>query len=117
MRVDRTTERECAALSDNPSLNDGSLYVWGAPSSNANILAVSYIDPLDITIENADLVDFPAEWFLPLAYMLAKEVGTEYSVSDARYQQISLKADEYYDTVLGNDVEDTSTSIEVSYRE
>ena len=56
---------------------------------------VTYIRPINITSDNGETVDFPSEWFLPLAYMLAQEMIPEVDTPDQASAMIDKLADKY----------------------
>ena len=78
-----------------PQLTDGILNVYKAPVDNNSFLNVTYIRPINITVDNGENVDFPSEWFLPLSYMLAQEMSPEVDTPDQATATIDKLAEKY----------------------
>lgn len=60
-----------------------------APTWNVLMKAVQ---PLNNAVALTDVLDFPAEYYLPLKWLLAYEIANEYPVSDSRYARIEKRA-------------------------
>jgi hypothetical protein len=58
-------------------------------------------------------VDFPAEWYLPLAYKVAEMLCDEYYVTPTEQQLIKMKSDELMGNVLAFDNSGDSIRIEL----
>lgn len=82
-----------------PQLTDGVLYVYKVPSNNFQCLSITYTRPLEITDVNGDLVDFPAEWYLPLTYFLAYALLPQFPTPGQMAQDIKDKASFYGEMV------------------
>lgn len=78
-----------------PQLTDGKLSIYKSPVDNNSFLNVTYIRPINITVDNGDNVDFPSEWFLPLTYMLAQQMMAKVSTPDQATQEINQLAEKY----------------------
>jgi hypothetical protein len=88
--------------------DDGVLYVWPAPDTNAAsdyTLEYTYLRRIDDMVASTDDLDMPQEWLDPVIWMLADDLETEYPVNDARLAaKIERKAIEakqvldYWDT-------------------
>lgn len=78
-----------------PQLINGVLNIYRAPANDNAQLNVTYIRPLNITPDNGDEVDFPSEWFLPLAYMLAQQMMPEIDTPDQSVSAINALAEKY----------------------
>lgn len=78
-----------------PQLTDGILSIYKSPVDSNAKLNVTYIRPINITIDNGENVDFPSEWFLPLAYMLAQEMTPEVDTPDQATATINSLAEKY----------------------
>lgn len=96
-----------------PQLGLGELYVWPTAYNNQNIMNFTYIRPIEVTEQNADQVDFPAEWYLPLAYKVAEMLCDEYYVTPTEQQLIKMKAEELMANVLAFDNSGDSIRIEL----
>jgi len=60
-------------------------------SSTWNVL-LKAVQPLQNVVNLTDVLDFPAEYYLPLKWLLAYEIANEYPVSDSRYARIEKRA-------------------------
>lgn len=99
-----------------PQLADGRLYIWQTANNVNQLAKFTYIRPLEINEDTADAPDFPSEWFLPLAYNLAYQIGPEYRLSDQRLATLKIIADEKLENALGHDQEDSSLNIMPDFR-
>lgn len=99
-----------------PQLTDGRLYIWQTAHNVNQLAKFTYIRPIEITEETADAPDFPSEWFLPLAYNLAYQIGPEYRQPQGRMVQLKAIADELLEDVLGHDQEESSLNIMPDFR-
>jgi hypothetical protein len=50
------------------------------------------LQPLQNPVLLTDVIDFPAEYYLPFKWCLAYEIANEYPVSDSRYARIEKRA-------------------------
>lgn len=110
---DKSTQGNTSNYYYSPQLTNGELYVWPTAYSDQNVLRFTYIRPIDINVNNVDQVDFPAEWYLPLAYKLAEMLCDEYYVTSAEQQLIKLKSDELMGNVLAFDNSGDALRIEL----
>ncbi len=94
-----------------PQLTDGRVYIWQTANNVNQLAKFTYIRPLEINEDTADVPDFPAEWFLTLAYNLAYQIGPEYRLPDNRLANIKAIADEMLEDALGHDQEESSLNI------
>ena len=97
-----------------PQLTDGLLYVWQPASNNQGLLPITYIRPLEVTDDNADEVDFPAEWYDLLSYGTANMLIAEYEVADKVQMKVESKYAELLEQALGFD-NDGFLSVEIDY--
>lgn len=98
-----------------PTLKDGGLYVWSTAASNEQLAYFTYVRPTKITNENADKIDFPSEWFIPISAMLTKLLMRKFPAKPERAVQIKLASDEAEDEILGFDNEDSSIKFTVDH--
>lgn len=96
---DKSTQGSVMAWYYSPQLTDGNLYVFKTPSSDSQILKITYTRPLYITDANGDLVDFPSEWFLPLVYMLANALLPQFPAPDQLVMEIKNNMNMYAELV------------------
>lgn len=75
-----------------PTRDNGRLYIWQTASDVDQLVLFTGDTPLEITEENADNPDFPAEWFEMLSWGLASLIGHEYGIPDARQNKLDVKA-------------------------
>lgn len=94
-----------------PNLTNGRLYVWQTASDVNQIVLFSGDTPLEITQENSDNPDFPAEWFEMLSWGLASLIGPEYGIPDNRQLKLDAKAFEEKEDALDWDEEGGSLLI------
>ena len=99
-----------------PLLTDGRLYLWQTANNVNQVAKFTYIRPLEINEDTADLPDFPSEWFLPLAYNLAYQIGPEYRQPPGRLADLKAIADEMLENALGHDQEESSLNIMPDFR-
>lgn len=97
--ADKTLTGSVQAWYYSPQLTDGILSIYKAPTNNNSFLNITYVRPINIAVNNGDDIDFPSEWFLPLAYMLAEEMMTEVDTPDQAAQNISMLASKYSQSV------------------
>lgn len=84
---------------------DATLYVWPTPSSSRDILQLNVQRQLDEVNILQDDLDYPAEWFLPLATNLAKIASTKHGTPQFDYYRVRELADEQYERAKGFDNE------------
>jgi hypothetical protein len=60
--------------------------------SSAWSVIMRALQPLNNVVALTDVLDFPAEYFSPLKFLLAYEIANEYPISDARYARIERRA-------------------------
>jgi hypothetical protein len=92
---DKTVTGSVQAWYYSPQITDGILSIYKAPLNNTSLLNVTYIRPINITVDNGDNVDFPSEWFLPLSYMLAEQMGPEIDTPDQSWDAITTLSAKY----------------------
>lgn len=76
-----------------PQLTAGVFYVWPVPSDTTYSAYISIQRPVQDIVTSTQTFDVEREWFLPLRWMLADEVGPEYEVDLATLKMISTRAD------------------------
>lgn len=98
-----------------PTLTNGELYVWQVANSINQILRFTYVDVISIPTDTDDLLDIPSEWYMPLKWTLAAELGPGYGLPDNRQGVLELKAKNALEEVLGFDVERDSMSLQPDF--
>ncbi len=94
-----------------PKMVNGRLYIWQTASDVNQLVLFSGDTPLEITEDNADNPDFPAEWFEMLSWGLAALIGPEYGIPDNRQAKLDAKAFEEKEDALSWDEESGSLLI------
>jgi hypothetical protein len=90
-----------------PQRIQGILYVWptgSAATDYIQLIVQRSLDDFDDPV-GLDDVDYPQEWYLPLAYGLAKAIAPKFGLPDTDYRRIVLQAEEYYEMARGFDSE------------
>lgn len=98
-----------------PALTNGELYVWQVANSINQVLRITYIDPIDIPTNTADQLEFPSEWYLPLKWAIADELGPGYGVSTERQIILKQNAATTLQEVLDFDVDRSSMSLQPDF--
>lgn len=110
---DKATQGQTSNYYYSPQLTAGELYVWPTAQSNLNVLRMTYIDPLEVVVNNIDAPQFPDEWQECLAYMLAVRLMDEYGLPQDRQAALKLKADEMFSENLAFDNDADPMFIEI----
>lgn len=93
-------------------LTNGVLNVWPSPDTNFatnSTLQILYHKPYDdMDVSSTDDFEFPSEWYEAIKYGLAVRLAPEYGVPRLERRELMVEANEYKDTVMAWDQEDTS---------
>ena len=81
----------------------GKLYVWNAPSTAVEYLNFTAEREIAIIVDSTDTFDLPAEWYLAIAYNLARLLVPKIGCSTERAQIIRAEAQDYLDQALSFD--------------
>jgi len=84
----------------------GTVNIWPVTNVSGYSLYLSYQRPIMDVINATDTFDIPQEWFLPLKWLLAKEVGLSYTVNLQKWQMIKAEAEGALKAVADFAVED-----------
>jgi hypothetical protein len=95
-----------------PQRVNGDLYLWQVSSSINQVFRFTYSRPLLIPTASADELDVPSEWFLPLVWAVAAELGPEYGVKAERQVILESKAAQSLAQALSHDVERSSMQMQ-----
>lgn len=87
-----------------PRQSDGLLYVWQVANSVKNVLRFDVYKPLDSYGATGDTITLSEEFFRPLRWAVAAELGPEYGVKTDRQTVLEQKAAVYLEDALDNDV-------------
>lgn len=95
-----------------PQRDSGYLYVYPTFSAADQLLYIEFDSPIMDFSTLTDDFDLPQEWGEYLKYGLAYRLAPEYEVSDSKFKQIKVLADEAFDKVDGWDQETTSVFLQ-----
>lgn len=112
---DMTTPKDMSGIPNSfyydPQVTSGStavgranLYVWPVPVDSNYSLFLTVQRPIQDITGASQQFDVPQEWFLPLKWQLASEIGPEYGVTERQQQRIDAKAEYYLKEVCDFDV-------------
>lgn len=82
-----------------PSRDTGVLYPWPIPNDATHQIRINSQRHIQDITSGAQNFDVPQEWFLPLKWQLASELGPEFGVTERSQQRIDGKAQFYLDEV------------------
>jgi hypothetical protein len=99
----------------NPTLELGRLYLWQTANNIQNTLRFDVRKPLSVYTDVSDTLDYPSEYFLPLKWAIAADLGPQYGVKDNRQMILEQKAAEYLESALGADNETVGFYIQPDY--
>jgi hypothetical protein len=105
---DKTSSGTVVQWYYDPQRTDGELYVWQVASSVNAIVRFTYMSPALVYDASTDVLDFPSEWYLPLKWAIAAEIGPQYGLPDNRQAKLEANAFNTLEQVLGHDVENDS---------
>lgn len=114
--TDKTTQGHIVQVHYQPTLTNGTLYVWPTGDSASDTLkftARSQIQDMDAL---GDDFDMPQEWYLALTWNLAKQLMTGYGVDPATKAEVRQNAADFLAEVEWTDQERTSVFFEPGYR-
>lgn len=99
-----------------PTLNIGQLFVWQVANDINQVLRFTYVEPIEIPTDTDDSLDVPSEWYLPLKWAVAAELGPSRGISDNRQVILESKAAATLQEALDFDVERESLSLQPNFR-
>lgn len=108
----KTTTGSATSWYYSRQLNAGLLSIWPVAARAENVLRFTFVKPQYIPTDQTDYVQIPAEWFLPLKWAVACELGTTYAIDPARQAVNEAKAANFLQTALDADVEVASFYVE-----
>lgn len=79
----------------------GTIYFWPVVNEAGYEVYVTVERQIQDITSSTQQFDLPQEWFLPLKWQLASEIGPEYGVTERQQQRIDQKA-EYYLKEVGD---------------
>lgn len=93
-------------------LNAGILYVWPVARICTQLLRFTFTKPQYVPQNQIDEIPVPDEWFLPLKWAVAAELGVIYAIDAERQVIIESKAQSLLQQALDYDVEIEAFSIQ-----
>ena len=118
----KSTEGVPHSIYYDPTLTNGTLYVYVTPNTAAaaaNVLHIKYEKLIDDVSAAADDVEIPQEWFRALRFALAADLAVELGLADlkpATMNRLSGMAQKLKKEIMDWDVENTSTWFEAERR-
>lgn len=97
-------------------LDVGKLLIWPLANICKNVIRFTFIKPQYVTEDQIEDILIPAEWFLPLKWAVAADLGLTNAIDPQRQQMIEQKAAMYLQNALDNDVEVEAWSIQPDNR-
>jgi hypothetical protein len=88
--------------------NLGTINLWPLADVATYTLVLSYQAPLQDAGATTTEFELPQEWFLPLCWLLAAEIGPMYSVNLQKLQIIRAQANEYIENAVAFNQEEAS---------
>ena len=99
-----------------PTLTLGRLFVWQVANDINQVLRFTFVDTIEIPTDTADPLEVPSEWYLPLKWAIAAELGPSRGLSDNRQVILESKAATTLQEVLAFDVERDSLQFQPDFR-
>lgn len=113
--TNKTTEGVPVHVYYQPTLTNGTVYVWPTASDPADVLKFTAKIQLQDMDAASDDFDFPQEWYRALVWNLAAEIMGEYGIPGEDRMEIQAKADVFLDDCLNHDSESTSVFFSPGY--
>lgn len=88
--------------------NLGTVYLWPLPDVATYTMYLSYQAPIQDAGATTTQFELPQEWFLPLGWLLAAEIGHDYSVNLQKVQIIRAQAEAYLEKMTDFNREEAS---------
>ena len=89
----------------NATLSNGELYAWQVAGDVNNVLRFDYLKPMKVYSNISDEINYSEEYFLPLKWALAAEIGPQYGVKTDRQQYLEEKSAVTLSEAMDNDAE------------
>ena len=103
--ANKTTEGFINQIYYDPQIDDGNLFVWPLVSDERDYLILLVQRTLFDMNTGANNPDYPQEWYMPLAYNLARYLAPKYGTPQMDYSRLMQQARELYDLARGFDTE------------
>lgn len=99
-----------------PTLTIGQLFVWQVANDINQVLRFTFVDPIEIPTDTNDMLEVPSEWYMPLKWSIAAELGPSRGLPDNRQLILESKAAGALSEALAFDVERESLSFQPDFR-
>lgn len=109
--VKATTGSEPLSYMYQPLRLEGVLKIWPVPTADAVTnysLIASCAMPLEVMDSLSNDFDIPPEWYMPVGWMLAKELMCDYDVPYNKMNLITANADKYMSDIIDASQENAS---------
>ncbi len=103
--TNKTAEGFVNQLYYDPQIDAGNLFVWPLPNDERDYLILLTQRTLDDFDSTSNTPDYPQEWYMPLAFNLARYLAPKYGTPQMDYSRIMQQARELYETSRGFDTE------------
>jgi hypothetical protein len=91
-------------------LSAGKLSLWPVAQDCNEVVRFTFIKPQYIPEDQSENILIPPEWYMPLMYKLASELGVVYSIDPNKQVILEQKAANFIEDALGTDNEFSSFS-------
>lgn len=91
-----------------PQRDNGVLYVYTTPADASRTIHLFAQRPIQDLVSSTDTFDFPQEWYQPLKWGLAAEIGLEYGIPPDVLNRIDGKAISYLNDMAAWSQEEAS---------
>jgi len=99
-----------------PTLTIGQLFVWQVANDINQVLRFTFVDPIEVPTGASDMLEVPSEWYMPLKWSIAAEMGPSRGLPDNRQIVLESKAAATLSEALAFDVERESLSFQPDFR-
>lgn len=103
--TNKTAEGFINQIYYDPQIGAGNLFVWPLTTNEQDYLILLTQRTLEDFDNSSDNPDYPQEWYMPLAWNLARALGPKYGTPQMDYSRIMQQARELYETARGFDTE------------
>lgn len=103
---DKTTDGQITQIYYDPQIGTGKLFVWPETDTVTDVLVLWVQRTLEDLDTASDNVDYPQEWYLPIALNLAMYAANKYGVPSSTIKTIAALAVDAKNTAEAFDVED-----------
>lgn len=114
--TDKTTQGVIVQAHYQPTLTNGTLYVWPTGDVETDTLKFTSRTQVQDMDEPLDDFDFPQEWYLAITWNLAKQLSTGYGVDPQTKAEVRENAATYLAEIEWSDQEHTSLFFQPEYR-